>query len=219
MQGRYYLGKIKIPGFDEKAFAETECLANAFSFGFSIPFFYLRELILDISVLLGRSLQTILLNFKTAQKGNKMTLEEKINTDLKEAMKAKNKLALRGIRAIKSAILLSKTDGSGTALTEESEIKLLQKLVKQRRDSLEIYEKQNREDLAVTEREEITIIEKYLPAQMSEADLEPVIAGIIAQTGAASMKDMGKVMGMASKQLAGKADGKLISGVVKRLLS
>ncbi len=148
-----------------------------------------------------------------------MTLEEKINTDLKEAMKAKNKLALRGIRAIKSAILLSKTDGSGTDLTEESEIKLLQKLVKQRRDSLEIYEKQNREDLAVTEREEIAIIEKYLPAQMSEADLEPVIAGIIAQTGAASMKDMGKVMGMASKQLAGKADGKLISGVVKRLLS
>ncbi len=148
-----------------------------------------------------------------------MTLEEKINVDLKEAMKAKNKLALRGIRAIKSAILLSKTDGSGTALTEETEIKLLQKLVKQRKDSLEIYEKQNREDLAVTEREEIAIIEKYLPEQLSEADLEPIITAIIAQTGAASMKDMGKVMGMASKQLAGKADGKLISGVVKRLLA
>lgn len=148
-----------------------------------------------------------------------MTLEEKINKDLKEAMKAKDQMALRGIRAIKSAILLAKTDGTGNALTEETEIKLLQKLVKQRKDSLEIYEKQNREDLAATERDEIAIIEKYLPAQLSEADLEPIIAEIISKTGASSMKDMGKVMGMASKQLAGQADGKMISGVVKRLLA
>ena len=147
-----------------------------------------------------------------------MTLEEKINTDLKTAMKAKDVSGLRGIRAIKSAILLAKTDGSGIALTEEGEIKLLQKMVKQRKDSLDIYEKQNREDLALTEREEITLIEKYLPTQLSEADLEPIIAAIITQTGAASMKDMGKVMGMASQQLAGKADGKMISGIVKKML-
>ena len=147
-----------------------------------------------------------------------MTLEEKINQDLKAAMKAKDQVALRGIRAIKSAILLAKTDGSGQGLDEGKEIKLLQKLVKQRKDSLDIYEKQNREDLAQTEREEIDVIEKYLPEQMDPAALEEVIKTIIAQTGASSMKDMGKVMGMASKQLAGKADGKTISQVVKQLL-
>ncbi len=148
-----------------------------------------------------------------------MSLEAKINNDLKDAMRAKNQVALRGIRAIKSAILLLKTDGSGSEVTEELEIKLLQKLVKQRKDSLEIYEKQNREDLAVKEREEIAVIEKYLPAQMSTEELEQVIKQIIEQTGATSMKDMGKVMGMASKQLSGKADGKTISSVVKSLLS
>lgn len=147
-----------------------------------------------------------------------MTLEEKINQDLKNAMKAKDQTALRGIRAIKSAILLAKTDGSGQDLDEAKEIKLLQKLVKQRKDSLDIYEKQNREDLAKTEREEIEIIEKYLPAQMDPAELEVIIKAIIEQTGASSMKDMGRVMGMASKQLAGKADGKTISQVVKQLL-
>ncbi len=147
-----------------------------------------------------------------------MRLEEKINTDLKAAMKAKDQVALRGIRAIKSAILLAKTDGSGQELTDDGEIKLLQKLVKQRKDSLAIFEKQDREDLAIKEREEIITIEKYLPEQMSEADLEPIIAKVIADTGATSMRDMGKVMGLASKQLAGKADGKMISGVVKRLL-
>ncbi|MFK8102906.1 MAG: GatB/YqeY domain-containing protein [Saprospiraceae bacterium] len=148
-----------------------------------------------------------------------MRLEEKITADLKTAMKAKDKVALRGIRAIKSAILLIKTDGSNTDLEEAGEIKLLQKLVKQRKDSLDIYEKQGREDLAVVEREEIAVIEKYLPEQMSPAELEALIQGIINQTGANSMKDMGKVMGMASKQLAGKADGKTISSVVKKLLS
>ncbi len=148
-----------------------------------------------------------------------MTLEEKINTDLKTAMKAKDQASLRGIRAIKAAILLLKTDGSGEEINEDKEVKMLQKLVKQRKDSLDIYEKQNREDLAVKEREEIATIEKYLPEQMGEEELTAVISQIIEQTGAASMRDMGKVMGMANKQLAGKADGKTISGVVKKLLA
>ena len=148
-----------------------------------------------------------------------MTLEERIKPDLITAMKAKDQASLRGIRAIKAAILLAKTDGSGNEITSDLEIKMLQKLIKQRKDSLEIYEQQGREDLAVTEREEIAVIEKYLPEQISAEELEEVIKTIIAQTGAASMKDMGKVMGMASKQLAGKADGKTISGIVKQLLS
>ncbi len=147
-----------------------------------------------------------------------MSLEQKITQDLKEAMRAKDKVALRGIRAIKAALLLAQTDGSHAEMTEDKEIKLLQKLVKQRKDSLEIYEKQNREDLAQTEREEISIIEKYLPKQMDGDELEAFIKDIIEKTGASSMKDMGKVMGMASKQLAGRADGKTISGVVKQLL-
>ena len=148
-----------------------------------------------------------------------MSLEAKINNDLKEAMKAKDQIALRGIRAIKSAILILKTDGTGEEVNEEKEIKLLQRLVKQRKESLDIYEKQNREDLAVKEREEIAIIEKYLPAQMGAAELESIIKQIIEQTRAESMKDMGKVMGIASQKLAGKADGKAISTVVKTLLS
>lgn len=147
-----------------------------------------------------------------------MSLETRIAEDLKTAMKAKDQGALRGIRAIKAAILLAKTDGSGKAIDENAEIKILQKLVKQRKDSLDIYEKQGREDLAATEREEIAIIEKYLPDQLDEAELEAIIKQIIEQTGASSMADMGKVMGMASKQLGGKADGKTISTVVKRLL-
>lgn len=147
-----------------------------------------------------------------------MSLELKINDDLKQAMKAKDQVSLRGIRAIKSAIMLLKTDGSGADINEDVEIKLLQKLVKQRKDSLDIYEKQNREDLAVKEREEIAVIEKYLPEQLGAEELEGIIKGIIDQTGASSMRDMGKVMGMASKQLAGKADGKTISAVVKTLL-
>ncbi len=148
-----------------------------------------------------------------------MTLEQRIIADMKTAMKAKDKVSLRGIRAIKAAIILKKTDGSGTEeLSAEDEIKLVQKLVKQRQDSLSIYVEQGREDLAVTEREEIEVLQKYLPEQMSTDELEGVIKDIIAKTGAASMKDMGKVMGMASKQLAGKADGKSISAVVKQLL-
>lgn len=147
-----------------------------------------------------------------------MSLEAKVMTELKAAMKAKDDAAKRSIRAIKAAILLAKTDGSGNELTEEMEIKMLQKLVKQRKDSLEIYVKQGREDLAVVEREEIEVIERFLPQQLSEDELMPIIQNIIDTVGASSMKDMGKVMGMASKQLAGKADGKMISGVVKKIL-
>lgn len=147
-----------------------------------------------------------------------MSLEQKIGKDLITAMKAKDQVALRGIRAIKSAIILMKTDGSGEALNEDKEIKMLQKLVKQRKDSLDIYRKQNRPDLAKIEEEEIEIIEKYLPKQLDASELESILKGIIEQTGASSMRDMGKVMGMASKQLAGKADGKTISSVVKQLL-
>lgn len=147
-----------------------------------------------------------------------MTLEEKIMQDLKEAMKAKDEAALRGIRAVKAAILLAKTDGTGKPIDTEREIQILQKLVKQRKESLEIYEKQNREDLAKVERDEIAIIEKYLPQQLSESELENVLQEIIDKVGATSAKDLGKVMGLASKELAGKADGKMISLVAKRLL-
>lgn len=148
-----------------------------------------------------------------------MSLETKIMEDLKEAMKAKDQAAMRGIRAIKSAILLFKTDGSGSELNEESEVKILQKLIKQRQDSLDIYEKQGREDLASVEKEEIATIKKYLPEQLEGDALEAKIKDIIAETGATSIKDMGKVMGAASKALAGKADGKSISEAVKKLLS
>lgn len=147
-----------------------------------------------------------------------MTLEERIMQDLKGAMKAKDEAALRGIRAVKAAILLARTDGSGKPIDEEREIQILQKLVKQRKESLEIYEKQNREDLAKVERDEIAIIEKYLPQQLSESELENVLTEIINKVGATSAKDLGKVMGLASKELAGKADGKMISQVTKRLL-
>ena len=148
-----------------------------------------------------------------------MSLESKITTDLKTAMKAKDQAALRAIRAIKAQILLVKTDGSGKKLDEQGEIKLLQKMVKQRKDSLSIYEKGGRTDLAQVEAEEIAVIEKYLPQQMGEAELTTFLKNIIEKTGASSMKDMGKVMGMASKQLAGRADGKTISTIVKQLLN
>lgn len=148
-----------------------------------------------------------------------MTLEERIKPDLIAAMKAKDQASLRGIRAIKAALQLAKTDGSGKEITPEKEIQLLQKLIKQRQDSLSIYEQQNREDLATTEREEIEVIQRYLPEQISEEELDAVIQSIIDRTGATSMKDMGKVMGIAGKQLAGRADGRTISTVVKKKLS
>lgn len=146
-------------------------------------------------------------------------LEEKINKDLVVAMKAKDEVALRSIRAIKSAILLAKTDGSGQAIDEAREVQMLQKLLKSRQDSYDIYVQNNRPELAQKEIEEIEIIKRYLPTMLEGAELEAVLAQIIADTGATSPKDMGKVMGVASKQLAGKADGKLISETVKRLLA
>jgi len=148
-----------------------------------------------------------------------MSFQERINNDLKEAMKAKDEKALRAIRAIKAAILLANTDGSGQEMNDERGIQIVSKLVKQRKESLEIYEKQNREDLAQTEREEIEVISRYLPAQLSESELKAAIEAIIKETGASGPADMGKVMGAASKQLAGKADGKTLSGLVKELLS
>ncbi len=139
---------------------------------------------------------------------------------MKDPMKSKDEKALRSLRAIKAAILLAKTsEGAGGELKEEDEIKLLQKLVKQRKDTLEIFTQQNRADLAQKEQEEITVIEQFLPKQLSADELKTIIAKIISDTGASSAADMGKVMGVASKQLAGKADGKTISGVVKELLS
>lgn len=149
-----------------------------------------------------------------------MALEEKIMTDLKAAMLAKDEKSLRSLRAIKAAIITAKTaEGAGGVLKEEDEVKLLQKLVKQRKDSLEIYEKQNRADLAEKEKEEIEVIEKFLPKQMSPDELRVVIEAIINESGAASPADMGKVMGIANKQLAGKADGKTIAAMVKDLLT
>jgi len=149
-----------------------------------------------------------------------MSLEEKVMAAMKDAMKAKEEAALRGLRAIKAEIIKAKTDpGAHGLISEDGELKLLQKLVKQRKDSLEIFTTQSREDLAVKEREEIAIIEKFLPKQMDEAELKAVIQEIITNVGAASLADLGKVMGVASKQLAGKADGKAISGVVKELLT
>lgn len=147
-----------------------------------------------------------------------MSLEEKINEDLKTAMRAKDDVALRSIRAIKSAILLAKTDGSGQAIDEAKEVQMLQKLVKTRQESLDIYIKNSREELAQKEREEIDVIKRYLPAMIEGAELEAILQQIIADTGATSAKDMGKVMGAANKQLAGKADGRAISEIVKKIL-
>lgn len=148
-----------------------------------------------------------------------MTLEEKLSGELKNAMKAKDSVSLRGLRAIKQAIILKKTDGTGEEIDEALEVKMLQKLVKERKDSLEIYESQNREDLAKVEREEIEVIEKFLPKQMEEAALEAYLKALMEKLGATSMKDMGKIMGAANKELSGKADGKAISMKVKQLLS
>lgn len=148
-----------------------------------------------------------------------MTLQDRITPDLKDAMRAKDQAALRGIRAIKNAILLQRTDGSGTTLDEAGEIALLKKLVKSRQESLEIYEQQGREDLAQPEREEIEVINRYLPEQLSDEKLDALVKEVIAETGATSMRDMGKVMGQANARAAGRADGKQIAATVKRLLS
>jgi uncharacterized protein len=149
-----------------------------------------------------------------------MSLEQKIMTELKTAMLAKDEAALRSLREVKAAILLAKTaEGSTGELKEEDEIKLLQKLVKQRKDSLEIFQQQNRADLAKKEEEEIAIISKFLPQQLSAEEIKAELTKIIAAVGATSPGDMGKVMGAATKHFSGKADGKTISGLVKELLS
>ncbi|GLB49104.1 GatB/YqeY domain-containing protein [Neptunitalea lumnitzerae] len=149
-----------------------------------------------------------------------MSLQADIMTAMKTAMKAKDSVSLEALRAIKSAILLAQTEtGSKEELTEDDEIKILQKLVKQRKDSAAIYTEQGRADLAEPEIAQAAVIEQFLPEQLSEEEVEKVVKDIIAKTGAESMKDMGKVMGMASKELAGKADGKTISTIVKKSLS
>ena len=149
-----------------------------------------------------------------------MSLEQKIMSSLKTAMLAKDEAALRSLRAIKAAILLAKTsEGAKAELSEDDEMKLLQKLVKQRRDSLEIFQQQNRPDLAAKEQEELNVIEQFLPKQLSPEELKAELQGIISAVGAAGPADFGKVMGKASKQLAGKADGKAIAATVKDLLN
>ncbi len=147
-----------------------------------------------------------------------MTLEEKINKDLVIAMKAKDEVSLRSIRAIKTVLQLAKTDGTGQIIDETREVQMLQKLVKTRQESLDIFEKNGRTELAQIEREEIEIIRKYLPTMLEGAELEAIIQRIITETGAESARDMGKVMGAANKELAGKAEGRAISEIVKRLL-
>jgi uncharacterized protein YqeY len=148
-----------------------------------------------------------------------MSLQKEVMEKMKEAMKSKDTTALEALRALKSAFLLANTSGSGVELTESDEIKIVQKLVKQRKDSAAIFNEQGRDDLAEPELAQSAVLEKFLPAQMSEEEITAVIEKIIADTGASGMKDMGKVMGIASKQLAGKADGKTISGIVKSSLS
>jgi uncharacterized protein len=148
-----------------------------------------------------------------------MNLETKIMGEMKDAMKAKDEATLRALRAIKAEIIKAKTDpGAGGEIDEATEQKFLQKMVKQRKDSLDIFEKQGREDLATKEKEELAVIMRFLPAQMSEEEITTAIKQIIVDTGANSVAYLGKVMGAASKQLAGKADGKAISSIVKTLL-
>ena len=149
-----------------------------------------------------------------------MNLEEKVMAEMKDAMKSKNEAALRGLRAIKAEIIKAKTEpGAGGEISGDTEIKMLQKMVKQRKDALEIYQQQHREDLAKKEEDEIAVIEKFLPAQLTGDDLKKELQEIIAETGASSPADMGKVMGAATKKLAGRADGKAISAAVKELLA
>ena len=147
-----------------------------------------------------------------------MSLTDRINSGIKDAMKEKNEARKRTLRAVKAQLLLLKTSGENVEITEDQEIKLLQKMVKERQDSYTIYTKQNREDLAAPEKEEMDIIKEFLPQQMSEEELTEALKTIVANVGASSMRDMGKVMGVASKEFAGKADGKMISTIVKNLL-
>ena len=148
-----------------------------------------------------------------------MSLEKEVMTQMKVAMKAKDAAALEALRAVKSAILMAKTEINAGELSEDQEMKLVQKLVKQRKDSASIYREQNRPDLAEPEEKQAEVIAAFLPEQLSEAEIETKVEEIISKTGAESMKDMGKVMGMASEELAGKADGKTISAIVRKKLA
>ncbi|HZF65147.1 MAG TPA: GatB/YqeY domain-containing protein [Chitinophagaceae bacterium] len=149
-----------------------------------------------------------------------MNLEQKVMAEMKDAMKSKNEAALRSLRAIKAEIIKAKTEpGANGEISEEGEVKMLQKMVKQRKDALDIFQQQQRTDLVQKEQEEIDVIEGFLPAQLSEEELKREVAEIINETGATSAADMGKVMGAATKKLAGRADGKSISAVVKQLLA
>ncbi len=148
-----------------------------------------------------------------------MSLESKIMEAMKEAMKSKNESALRGLRAIKAEIIKAKTEpGAGGDIDEATEQKFLQKMMKQRRDSLEIFEQQGRADLAQKEKEEMAVIEQFLPKQLGEDEIRVVVKSIISETGAATAADIGKVMGAASKKLAGQADGKTINAIARELL-
>ncbi len=148
-----------------------------------------------------------------------MNLSEQINNDIKSAMKEKNKVKLESLRAIKSALLLAATDKNGGSSSEDAELKMLQKLVKQRKDAAAIYSQEGRTELASDELEQVKIIEQYLPEQLSEEEVKATVESIIETTGASSMADMGKVMGQANQKLAGKADGKLIAQLVKQALA
>ncbi len=148
-----------------------------------------------------------------------MNLTEQVNADIMSAMKEKNQNKLKSLRAIKSELLLAATEKGAKESTEDAEIKILQRLVKQRKDAAEIFIKQGREDLATEELNEISFIEVYLPEQLSVEEIAKTIANIIKNTGASSMKDMGKVMGLANKQMGGKADGKTIAEIVKKALN
>lgn len=148
-----------------------------------------------------------------------MSLEEKVMESLKAAMRAKDAAAMRTLRAIKASILLFKTSGSGETLDEAAEVRMLQKMVKQRKESAAIFHAQNRPDLAMTEEEEIRILEQFLPAQLDEEALEKVIRSILVETGATTAKDMGRVIGLANQRLSGQAEGRVIADTVKRLLN
>ncbi|WP_394906804.1 GatB/YqeY domain-containing protein [uncultured Mesonia sp.] len=148
-----------------------------------------------------------------------MSLEKQVMIKMKEAMKSKDQMALGALRAIKNALILAKTEANATDLTEEQEIQIVQKLVKQRRDSAEIYQSQQREDLAEPELAEAEVITQFLPKQLTEPEIEAEVQAIIAEVGASGMQDMGKVMGIASQKMMGKADGKTISAIVRKKLA
>lgn len=147
-----------------------------------------------------------------------MTLTEQLNNDIKQAMLAKDSVKLAALRAVKSAVLLAQTSGKGTEVSDEDFLVIINKMVKQRQDSIDVYEQQNRPDLADEEKAQLAVVKAYLPPQMGDEELQAIVANIVARTGATAPTDFGKVMGAASKELAGKADNKRISEIIKRLL-